>query len=361
MPPSLPADMLMQAELEASQAEARQLANRLRQAQERADPAACIPMAKARALAQELDSLQAQHDALERQIAALQHGPGPAGSAGQQAPAAGHAGQQQQQHEQQWGTRASQVLLPGGGGDPGGGGAAAGVGAAPMAYLPSRYSAGGGLEEEGPLDDDDEEERDAGTGAKAGQPSAQWDPAPAVVQPAQQPAWAEQRRRLEQQLLEMEVRLFDVQLERDQALAQATRLRRRMDDLFAEVAGPQAAAGEGGWGGAQGGQEPAAEGAAGDTAAVARGVPRDAAGRPVRRSGGQGQQAGQRPGRTSAAGRQPVQASSAREQELLDTVALLKAALERTRRGLESGVSASKFMQVGAGPRQRQGWALGQG
>ncbi len=39
-------------------------------------------------------------------------------------------------------------------------------------------------------------------------------------------------------------------------------------------------------------------------------------------------------------------------QELLDTIALLKNALERTKKGLESGVSKSKYMALAGKVKQ---------
>jgi hypothetical protein len=93
-------------------------------------------------------------------------------------------------------------------------------------------------------------------------------------------------------------RLLAAQLERDQAVAQVARLHQRMDALFFDAEH---------------------RGAAGAVAAAAG-----------RAAGGAG----------------------ARERELQDTVALLRAALERTKKGLESGVSSSRYMQAVARCRQ---------
>lgn len=63
----------------------------------------------------------------------------------------------------------------------------------------------------------------------------------------------------------------------------------------------------------------------------------------------EGAGAGAAPGRAppaAAGGQRGRRQPTPREQELLDTVALLKSALERTKKGLESGVPNSKYMVV---------------
>lgn len=121
-------------------------------------------------------------------------------------------------------------------------------------------------------------------------------------------------------LLEKDVKLFDLALERDQALAQAARFKQRLESLFQGdnfAADARCQSTE-----SDGTMKPAA--ASGNKTGfgaflVASGKKRQGAGR-----------------------KHPT----LREQELLDTIELLKNALERTKKGLESGVSNSKYMQV---------------
>lgn len=121
-------------------------------------------------------------------------------------------------------------------------------------------------------------------------------------------------------LLEKDVKLFDLALERDQALAQAARFKQRLESLFQGdnfAADARCQSTE-----SDGTMKPAA--ASGNKTGfgaflVASGKKRQGAGR-----------------------KHPT----LREQELLDTIELLKNALERTKKGLESGVSNSKYMQA---------------
>ncbi|GAB4823528.1 hypothetical protein N2152v2_010574 [Parachlorella kessleri] len=126
---------------------------------------------------------------------------------------------------------------------------------------------------------------------------------------------AEVQEGLEAQLLEKDVKIFDITLERDQTLAQVARLQQRVEALMT-CCHPDAA-----------GTEGAAGAAAGCT------VGRGPGGPPAGRAGSK---------------RQPTP----REQELLDTIALLKNALERTKKGLESGASNSKYMALAGKVKQ---------
>lgn len=103
--------------------------------------------------------------------------------------------------------------------------------------------------------------------------------------------------------------LFEALLERDQAAAHVARLQRRLQDLLPCAAAARGRQAEGQCQGGQGG-------------------------------GGGGQRAAGRAG------------PSLREQKLLDTVGLLKSALERTKKGLASGVSSSKYMAAVERARQ---------
>lgn len=99
-------------------------------------------------------------------------------------------------------------------------------------------------------------------------------------------------------------------------MAQVSRLQQRLEALFGQLSGG-GPAGDGSVAGAEAAAGPRAGGGG-------KGAPMGGGG-----GGGQGR-------------KQPTP----REQELLDTVALLKSALERTKKGLESGVSNSKYMAV---------------
>ena len=94
-----------------------------------------------------------------------------------------------------------------------------------------------------------------------------------------------------------DLKILDLELERDQANARAMRLQQRLDFLFKELE----------TGGGKRSSLPSAE--------------------KTRKGGGGG-------------------SSSSREKELLDTISLLRAALEKTRKGLENGVSSAKYMQA---------------
>jgi hypothetical protein len=100
-----------------------------------------------------------------------------------------------------------------------------------------------------------------------------------------------------------ELALLDATMERDQAAARAVRLQRRLDLLVEDVTLSSSAASSFG-------------------------------------NGGGGHTESKPGGRGTA----PLHKESERERELLDTVELLKSALERAKRGLEGGVSNSKYM-----------------
>lgn len=100
-----------------------------------------------------------------------------------------------------------------------------------------------------------------------------------------------------------ELRSLDLILERDQARAQATRIQQRLDCILS---------------------------------AISEGVPLTN----ITVEGDIGSVLKHASGRGGARSSQPTR----REQELLDTISLLRGALEKTRRGLEGGVSSSKYM-----------------
>lgn len=139
-------------------------------------------------------------------------------------------------------------------------------------------------------------------------------------------------------LLDKDVQLFDACLQRDQAAAEAACHRRRLHSLLEGLSPPPLDA---------------------ETAAVVAQA-RQLAGLPTlappAHAGSAAQPAsGAAPGKSGAGGGKSSSGGGGgkrqlgiREQELLETVALLKGALERTRKGLESGVSSSKYMQVRA-------------
>lgn len=103
---------------------------------------------------------------------------------------------------------------------------------------------------------------------------------------------------IQRQRVAADLKILDLELERDQATARAARLQQRLDLLLTEL-----------------GQESTGLGQAS-------------------KSGGKGRRGNKDTVRTQ------------REQELVDTVALLRAALEKTRKGLENGVSSAKYMQA---------------
>lgn len=138
---------------------------------------------------------------------------------------------------------------------------------------------------------------------------------------------------LQGQLLAKDVQLMDAQLQREQAVAEAERQRRRLQGLLEclsphpqDAAAAQAIAearqlaGLPGLDAAMAGEGRSAGAAAASGAA--------AGGRPAGKSASMGS------GGTGAVRRR---GPGGREQELLDTIALLKSALERTKKGLESG------------------------
>ena len=136
---------------------------------------------------------------------------------------------------------------------------------------------------------------------------------------------------LRQRLLEKDARLFDAELRRDQAVAEGERHRRRLHALLTSLSLPP-----------QGGPPSAALAEA--CAAAGLPLPTTAAGSkaaPARQ-----QQRGQPPVRRGGVSKSGTGggSSSSREQDLLDTVAMLRSALERAQKGLESGVSSAKYM-----------------
>lgn len=141
---------------------------------------------------------------------------------------------------------------------------------------------------------------------------------------------------LQGQLLEKDVQLFDAQLACDQAAAEAERQRRRLHALLERLS-PH--------------PHDAAAAAAIAEACELAGLPAlskiavtPAAAPATGRAAGSGRVASSAAAAGGVSGRRA--APSGREQELLAIVELLKAALERTKKGLESGVSSSKYMAV---------------
>jgi hypothetical protein len=151
--------------------------------------------------------------------------------------------------------------------------------------------------------------------------------------PANSAAAAQGGQDLAAQLLEKDVQLFDAHLQRDQAAAEAERHRRRLHSLLDSLS-PHAA-------------DEAAAASIAEARQLAGLPPPPSEARAARAA------AGAKPTGTGRAGGGASKVSgrrqqpSAREQELLSTVELLKGALERAQKGLQSGVTSAKYMQVG--------------
>lgn len=305
-----------QAALAAAQAQ-------LSRAEQRSAPGTMVPVGEVQKLVLELEKLQQQLNELERQQAEKQH----------RAP------------------RGAEVLksacsAPGGGGveaEAGrkvGSSAAGGVDDSP---LPARCSLSQLRSSSSKVYRPCEYGANSGT-ASPQQTGSAVTPQPVGSQAAAKPVTHD----LEAQLLEKDVALFDAQLQREQAAADAERHRCRLHSLLdslsphpldAEAAATIAKARE------LAGLAPLPSTAAPLQAGAGQGAraATAAAGGRARSTGGTVAAAatvGMGAGTGASKQRQPT----GREQELLDTIALLKAALERTKKGLESGVSSSKYM-----------------
>lgn len=271
----------LQAQVQQGQAGTQQLRAQLRAAEQWSAPKAMVGVEQHALILQKLDSLQQRYDALEREHAALQH---------RTPPRTADAGEVARSRP---GTAAAMACTSLGG--------AGGSLRSSRVYCSAAYG---------------------GASADGG------DAAAAPPMPA--------RDALQAQLLEKDVQLFDAQLARDQATAEAARQRDRLHQLLQyliphpvdadaaavitearELAGlppsdvvPAATQAGGAWAG--GGSKAAGRGGGVGGAACAR--------------------------------RQGGRAAQVREQELLATIELLKGALERTKKGLESGVPSSRYM-----------------
>lgn len=283
----------LQAQVQAARSAAAQAAAAARAAEARSHPETVLTVGEHQAALRQLDELQARHDALERQHAALQHRVPGTGSSSPTAEAATDGAQLASGAGSPSAGMSRSVSAP-----PAAGAAVSRPATSARAYCPAAYAGPGGGR--------------AGGGAA---------PDSVTGLPAQ--------------LLERDVALFDAQLHRDQAVADAERQRRRLHSLLDALsphphdAGAAAAI-------AQARQLAGLPAAAASTAGAAP-VGGTGAGRPGGKAAGAA--AGLR-----AAGGPGGGAGSAREAELLATVELLKGALERTKKGLESGVPSSKFM-----------------
>ena len=102
---------------------------------------------------------------------------------------------------------------------------------------------------------------------------------------------------IQKQRIAADLKILDLELERDQAAARAARLQQRLDLLLNEFADG------------------------------------------FFEQGGSNKTGGDK-------GRKGSKLTTQREQELVDTIALLRAALDKSRKGLESGVSSAKYMQA---------------
>ena len=270
----------LQAQVQQGQAGTQQLRAQLRAAEQRSAPGAMVGVEQHALILQKLDSLQQRYDALEREHAALQHRTPP-----RTADAGEAAGSRP-------GTAAAMACTSLGD---------AGASLRSRVYCSAAYG---------------------GASADGG------DAAAAPPMPA--------RDALQAQLLEKGVQLFDAQLARDQATAEAARQRDRLHQLLQYLIPHPVDA----------------------DAAAAIAEARELAGLPPSDvvpaatqaggawAGGGSKAAGRGGGVGGAAGawRQGGGAAQAREQELLATIELLKGALERTKKGLESGVPSSRYM-----------------
>ncbi|KAL4457351.1 hypothetical protein ABPG75_012216 [Micractinium tetrahymenae] len=289
----------------------------LRQAEQRSAPGTVVPVAEVQKLLLELEQAQHQFNELERQHAALQHrvpgrnsnnvGSGPSSDGASTAQGAAEGG------------AAAADGGPGGAEDcplPTWCSLSQLRSSSSKVYRPCEY--GGGS---------------SGATAAAQQAGA------AAALPSKQAAGPAQPD-LAAQLLEKDMALFDAQLQRDQAAAEAERHRRRLHSLLdclsphphdADAAAAIADARQ------LAGLPPLLADAASGQAAARPGVKAvqaTASGRTRSAAGAA----------TAAGGPSKRRQPTTREQELLDTISLLKAALERTKKGLESGVSSSKYM-----------------
>lgn len=319
-------EQVAQAQVSAQQAQAALAVAhaQLRKAEQRSAPGVMVPVAEVQKLLLELEQAQQQYGQLERQHAALQHRvPGCGGGSS----SSDHSGPSID------GIGSTEGVVAGGrtGRSSAGGTDDSALPAwcsvsqlrcsSSKAYRPCDYGAGSGI----------------ATAQQAG-PVTLPQPGPS------QAAAAPPKGNLAAQLLERDVALFDAQLQRDQAEAEAQRHRRRLHSLLsllsphahdAEAASAIAKARE------AAGLPPLPSSATHGQALNSQGA--KAGGSRVRPDGGAAAAtAGAGKGISPAAGRR--RRPTEREQELLDTVALLKAALERTKKGLESGVSSSKYM-----------------
>ena len=279
-----------------------------------------VPVGAHQAALRQLDDLQARHDALERQHAALQHRV-PAGSSS--IPPAAEAG-------------AAQPAS--GTGSPAAAGMSRSV-SAPAAAAAAAAAVSAAAAGSRP-----------GTGTRSYCPAAYGGGVAGGAAPPPDAVAG-----LQAQLLERDVALFDAQLRCDQAVADAERQRKRLHGLLdalsphphdsvaaAAIAEARQLAGL-----------PAAAVASGGAEAAP--APPGGTGKPAVKLAAAGRRGG--PGAGGGGGR---------EAELLATIELLKGALERTKRGLESGVPSSKFMAAvvgggGGGVVWRRGAPVGCG
>ncbi|PRW57851.1 centriole proteome [Chlorella sorokiniana] len=296
----------VRSQLEQCQAALQRVQAQLRAAEQRAAPGTMVPVEQHQQALYQLDELQQRLDGLERQHAALQRQvQGAVASPGSPNAAQGEpsvCGSPEVPGTSRPTTAAGAAVVPRSISAPVAGGGSL---RASRAYCPGAY--GGAAWGKG----------DRGMGDQIAQ--------------------------LQGQLLAKDVQLLDAQLQRDQAAAEAERQRRRLQGLLEclsphphDAAAADAIAEARQLAGLPDPDEgAAAEGGSGRSGA-ASGAP--AAGGGAGRPAGKGAGAG-----GSGAGGSRRRGPSGREQELVDTIALLKNALERTKKGLESGVSSSKY------------------
>jgi hypothetical protein len=117
-----------------------------------------------------------------------------------------------------------------------------------------------------------------------------------------------------------DLKILDLELERDQAAARATRLQERLHFVLQEL-------GETNTDSTEAKASPYLTSSRQDQHQLNR-----------RRSSSSSS--------STAFAKKSKEGGSEREKELLDTISLLKSALERTRKGLENGVSSAKYMQA---------------
>ena len=301
----------------------------LRQAEQRAEPGVMVPVAQCRELLLEVEELQRQYDELARQHAVVQRssaaegaGAGGSADAGAGDAAAGHI---EQPSPGAAADLRSSLNAGGGSGDGSGWPASRSLSvlrtSSSRAYRPTDYSGCGSPSVAAPPGG----ESHLGRAAQATQAAG-----------ARATADADS---LQAQLLKKDVALFDAQLQRDQAAAEVARHRRRLHSLLdclsphpqdgeaaaaiaeaRQLAGLPPLAGSGGVGGAGGWGAAAGPAAAGK---LPGGKPAPGGGMAVGGPGGR---------RKDPTGR---------EQELLDTIELLKGAVERTKKVQRAGASAA--------------------